>query len=363
MRPHNEKTCWADLAGRHIFMKAAALRPFLLALLCLTLGGCVAIASRDTGNRPAHHTATGFQNTGSFNPSPGAGWRHLISDPYSRDYHVPADRVLSLSQTLSGIKRAGDKDISITWIGHSTFLIRIGETWLLTDPFFAERSSPVAGVGPKRSVPAALTVDQLPPIDAVLISHNHYDHMDGAALRALTQKHPKVQIVVPLKTGSAVRSAGGRHVTELDWWQSHQLGGLDMQLVPAVHSSRRGLMGKNSALWGGFIISDGKRKLYFSGDTGFGSFIDDIRARTGPVDVAFIPIGAYKPQSLESGFHTTPEDGARLADIMGARHVIPTHYGTIALTPESYEDQVSRFRSSIGKDRRQMLKVGGTFAF
>ena len=310
-----------------------------------------------------HHTERGFQNVGGFKPSPGAGFVHHIFNRFSKSAVLPDNHVLSHDEVQQQLKRARSAPVSVTWIGHSTMLIRVGEKWILTDPFFGERASPVPGIGPSRSVPAALSVAELPPIDVIMISHNHYDHLDGPAMAQLARRNPDAVVLVPLVNGGTARRAGFRDVRELDWYDEENAGGLRVTSLPAVHSSRRGLMNKNKALWGGWSIRAGKRRIYFGGDTGYGTFARDIREKLGRHHIALVPIGAYQPQSLESAFHVTPEDAVRIARTLGARHIFPMHWGTIALTAEPFKEQKRRFlAASKGLRGAKVMKIGATVA-
>ena len=337
----------------------------MLSACAATLQNAVPDAGyRTYSSEKRHHIAGGYQNVGDYRPSVGAGWRHLISDPYSKEHPVPARRVLNRAQIKQQLAKASRKPFSVTWIGHSTLLIKAGDRWILTDPMFGERASPLRNVGPKRSVTAALKVEDLPPIDVIIVSHNHYDHLDSRALRQLAKINPGTAVLMPLGNGGTAKRAGFRDVRELDWYDDTKIGDVKFTLVPAVHSSRRGFFNINKALWGGWSISARGKKIYFSGDTGFGSFIRDIRHHLGKHDIALVPIGAYHPPEVESGFHTTPEEAVKMGEILGARHIIPIHWGTIALTEEPFAEQRSRFVNAIGRNKSaHILKIGQSIGF
>lgn len=347
----------------------AVLRLLILLGAAILLSACASTilqAVPDAGYRTyssekRHHIARGFQNVGDFKPSPGAGWRHLIADPYSKSHVVPAEQILSRAQAMKQMQVASRRKFSITWIGHSTLLIRAAGKWILTDPLFGDRASPLKNVGPRRSVEPALQIEDLPPIDAIIVSHNHYDHLDGSALRKLAKRNPKTVVLMPLGNGIVAKQAGFKDVRELDWYDDSQVGGVKFTAVPAVHSSRRGAFNTNKALWSGWSISARGKKIYFSGDTGFGSFVSDIRERLGRHHIALVPIGAYRPPEVESGFHTSPEEAVQMARILGARHIVPIHWGTIALTDEPFAEQRGRFVKAIGKRKSaHILKIGGS---
>ena len=307
-----------------------------------------------------HHVGNGFRNVGSFTPSDGAPFTPLIADSY-RNETGPAPEPLDRAAALAGVRAAARQQLAATWVGHSTYLLRVGEAWVLTDPHFSAYAAPAPGLGPRRLAAPGLSVEDLPPIDVVLVSHNHYEHMDGPSLRAIAARFPDAVAVVPLKNGATLRRAGFRDVREVDWFDTVEAGGLRITGTPAVHSSRRLGSQTNRALWGGFSVSDGRRRIYFAGDTGFGSFIRDVRRELGRHDAAIVPIGAYRPQSLESERHTTPEDAVRLAKVLGARVILPMHWGTFALAPEPFAEQRSRFLRAAGPPGR-LLRPGETLA-
>ncbi len=233
--------------------------------------------------------------------------------------------------------------VSITWIGHATFLLRTrGAAWL-TDPVFSERIGPLEGWGPRRVAPPSLALAALPPIDGILISHDHYDHCDLPSLRALARPLPKRQIptaVTPLNYGSLVRPyrIAAKHV-ELDWWDTWN-GPSDsrVQLVPARHWCRRRIAGTNTRLWGGYYLRAAGRSLYFVGDSGFDAeLFREIRRRCGAPDVALIPIGAYEPRWFMRHAHMSPAEAVEMHRIMGSRRSVAMHWGTFALADEARE--------------------------
>ena len=306
-----------------------------------------------------HHAPQGYRNVGRFRPSDGASAAILLTDPFRERVGAPPER-LPRAAVLEGIEAARGSALAATWIGHSTYLLRIGRRWVLTDPQFSDYASPVPGFGPRRLVPPAIGIADLPPIDAVLISHNHYDHMDTPSLRALAVRFPHAVAVVPLKNDGPVSRAGFADVRVLDWFGATEIAGVTVTATPAVHSSRRAGMATNSALWSGFSIEGDGSRVYFAGDTGYGSFIDDVRDELGRHDLALVPIGAYRPQSVESERHTTPEDAVRLATALGARTALPIHWGTFALTAEPFAEQSRRFRAAGRGVRTPVPRVGET---
>ncbi len=181
----------------------------------------------------------------------------------------------------------------VTFIGHSTFLIQTAAGNILTDPMYAERAGPLGRIGPRRVRKPAVRFDDLPAISTVLLSHNHYDHCDLWTLRKLARRHDPL-VVTPLENGRLVRSAGVRRIEELDWWQHAKTSALPITATPAKHFSARTPFDRNRALWSGFVLTVGKARIFFAGDTAYGPFFNDIRNRLGPIDLALLPIGALR---------------------------------------------------------------------
>jgi N-acyl-phosphatidylethanolamine-hydrolysing phospholipase D len=254
------------------------------------------------------------------------------------------------------------RDPSLTWIGHSTFLVRVDGVTFLTDPMFSQRASPFSFMGPRRMVAPGIALNQLPKVDFVLLSHDHYDHLDRSTIEYLAQHG--VRFVVPLGLGEWIRSAGGR-ATELDWWQETELGGLRIHCVPAQHFSARTLWDRQRRLWCGWVVTGPSRRFYFAGDTGYTSHFTEIGHRLGPFDLAALPIGAYLPAQIMHHGHVTPEEALRIAQDVNARRVVAMHFGTFDLTDEPVDEPPKRFRAEaerLGweKNRAWVMQVGET---
>lgn len=234
-------------------------------------------------------------------------------------------------------------DTRVTLVGHATVLIQIGGRNILTDPVWSERCSPVQFAGPKRVCAPGVRFDDLPPIDAVLLSHNHYDHLDAATIKRLVAKHNPL-IVTPLGNDTLVRRIARKaRVITGDWWDTITLdGGIAVTLTPAQHWSARGIGDRRMALWSGFHLRAGETSLYFAGDTGFGdgSVFDDIHRRLGPVDAALLPIGAYAPRWFMADQHTDPHEAVMIMQRLHAKQAIAIHWGVFQLTDEGRDDPV-----------------------
>ena len=237
----------------------------------------------------------------------------------------------------------GPGAVSVTFIGHSSFLIRLPGLTLLTDPVFSERASPVSWAGPKRArAPGRLLAD-LPPVDLVLLSHNHYDHMDLPSLQSV-HRHSAPRVITPLGNAVHVRKAARFEIRELDWWQQTDLvprtgeaPAARVTAVPARHFSSRTLRDAGRSLWAGFMLEAAGIRLLFAGDSGDGLHWQRIRDRLGPPDLALLPIGAYAPRSMMSRVHMDPAEAVGAHRTLGAGRSIGMHFGTFQLTDEAID--------------------------
>ncbi len=251
---------------------------------------------------------------------------------------------------------------SLTWIGHSTFLVRMDGVTFLTDPIFSDHASPVPFAGPRRAVPAGVPLDALPAVDFILLSHDHYDHADFQSVKRLAARGAR--FVVPLGLGEWVRRAGGEAI-ELDWWQEVELDGVRIHCVPAQHFSGRSLRDTGRRLWAGWVVAGPTRRFYHAGDTGYSAELADIGERLGPLDLATVPIGAYRPPAMMRLVHTTPEEALRIGLDVGARRVVAMHFGTFDLADEPLDEPPQRFRAEaerlgLGPERAWILNIGET---
>jgi L-ascorbate metabolism protein UlaG (beta-lactamase superfamily) len=222
---------------------------------------------------------------------------------------------------------------ALTFIGHSSFLLQLPGITILTDPVFSDRCSPVSWAGPKRARPPGLALAKLPPIDLVLVSHNHYDHMDLPSLRHLASRGTPA-VIGTVGNEPILRRAGFGRVTTLDWWESTTTGPFRITATPARHFSRRGLLDGNRSLWAGFSVASPDGQVLFAGDSGAGPHWTAIRERLGPPDLALIPIGAYEPRWLMAPVHMNPAEAIQAHHDLGARQSIGMHFGTFQLTDE-----------------------------
>lgn len=255
--------------------------------------------------------------------------------------------------------------VAVTFVGHDTFLLQYPSGInILTDPVWSERASPFTWLGPKRVRRPGIAFEDLPRIHAVLVSHNHYDHLDRATLRRLANHGAKV--LVPLKNRVTIADLG-LDVVELDWWESFLLGDLRITLTPAQHWSNR-LIDRNRALWGGFFI-DGPPSLYFAGDTGYRQgLFTEIRNRLGQPDVSLLPMGTYEPRDFMQLQHMNPDDAALAHLDLGTRQSVGMHFGTFHLSDEAIDAPIRETREALVKhgippDDFRVPRFGETFVF
>jgi L-ascorbate metabolism protein UlaG (beta-lactamase superfamily) len=290
-----------------------------------------------------HHTPAGFRNNYAHPPRPDfRRWqreRRAAGLPYvpAGGWRFPLERpdVAYLARNRV--------DTTITWIGHATVLLQLGGLNILTDPHFSARASPLAFAGPQRHVPPAMRIEELPRIDAVLISHNHYDHLDAASVRALArQRGGPPRFYVPLGVRAFFDKRRIPVAAELDWWDEARVGGIDVHFVPAQHWSGRTLNDRNRTLWGGFVLEAADFRFVYTGDTGYSKDFADIAARFGSFDLAAIPIGAYLPRWFMATHHVDPVEAVRIHRDLRARRSLGVHWGTFALTDEPLDEPPRR---------------------
>ncbi|HEY8311280.1 MAG TPA: MBL fold metallo-hydrolase [Gemmatimonadaceae bacterium] len=245
-------------------------------------------------------------------------------------------------------------ELAITWVGHSTFLLQIGSVNVLLDPSWSKRASPISFMGPRRLARPGVQFDSLPPIDLVLLSHDHYDHLDLPTVRRITRAHPGAEWIAPLEVGAWLRSHGARVMAELDWWRSVRTHSLDITCTPAQHFSGRRVSNRDSTLWCGWTIRSGERAVYFAGDTGRHPDFGAITDRLGPFEAAFIPIGAYDPRWFMGPVHMAPEESvSAYQEIASANRGQPCafvamHWGTFKLTDEPMDEPPALTRVAWG---------------
>jgi L-ascorbate metabolism protein UlaG (beta-lactamase superfamily) len=305
------------------------------------------------GSARAWPASDHFDGTRFFNPTLPDGFAptlrsisKMLREPRSRwPRSVENKGDSQLNATLAAA------DIAVTFVGHATFLIQIGGIAILTDPIWSERASPFRWMGPRRVRKPGVAFDVLPKIDLVLISHNHYDHLDLETLKRLRQTFSPA-VLCAAGDARLVEPLGFADMRELDWWDETEIGeGLKVTFVPAQHSSARSLLDRQRSLWGGHAIKSRDRLIYFSGDTGDSRHFSDIKARLGSPDVALLSIGAYEPRWFMQPIHMSPAEAVRAHGDLGAKHSIGMHFGTFQLTPEPIEQPRADLAVALAQSR------------
>ncbi len=267
---------------------------------------------------------------------------------------------------------------AVTWIGHASTLVQASGLNVLTDPVFAERASPFQWFGPKRMQPPGLSLAQLPKIDVVLISHNHFDHLDPQSLLLLSQQAGGAPLfIVPLGLKAWLEARGVSHVQELGWWSSTMVGGVEFMLTPAQHWSGRGIADRGDTLWGGWAVLGKDFQWYFSGDSGYSHDFLDIKARLadrqtaakgGGFDVALLAIGAYEPRWFMQPQHINPAEAVQVHQDLGAKRSIGVHWGTFNLSDEALDQPpidlaIARNAAKLKEDAFTVMAIGETRRF
>ena len=261
---------------------------------------------------------------------------------------------------------------TVTWIGHATVLVQMQNLTFLTDPIWSNRASPSRWFGPNRFVKPGLSIEDLPDIDFVLISHNHYDHLDLPTLRKLAKHSPATQFFVPLGNAALLRKNGIEKVQELDWGQTAHFEGATIHCLPSQHWSKRSLRDTNKALWSSWAVTGNQRRFFFAGDTGYYEGFSEIGEKLGPFDLAAIPIGAYEPTAMMRASHLNPEEAIQVAVDLKAQRALAIHFGTFNLSDEPSTEPPLRFKQAAKKVEQKtsfdshnawVMKIGETRKF
>jgi L-ascorbate metabolism protein UlaG (beta-lactamase superfamily) len=301
-------------------------------------------------NLDPRHAPHGFGDVFRWSILDRLTGRRRVAPPGPPAPRVPSDR--EAIRRLDGTPR-------VTWIGHSSFLATLAGASFLLDPVFSKR---IAHVIPRHGEPGLL-VDALPPLAALLVTHNHYDHLDAPSLRSLPRDLP---VFTAAGLGRWFRRRGFVNVTELNWWDTASAGPLSIAFVPARHWSRRMIGDTNRSAWGGFVVSGGGTTVYHAGDTGWFAGFREIAARFPAIDLALLPIGAYAPAWFMEPYHLNPEQALDALDALKARAMVPMHWGAFQLTDEPLVEPIERLRlaweARRPAARLQVMSVGETVA-
>jgi L-ascorbate metabolism protein UlaG (beta-lactamase superfamily) len=276
--------------------------------------------------------------------------------------HCPGEH--AIPSELAKIELRTSTDNSLTWLGHAGFCLQLGGRRIVIDPFLADRASPFRFAGPRRFIKAPLAITDLEPIDTLVISHNHYDHLCWHTLKQIKNK-AAIEVICPSGLADWFKKRGFTRITELGWHQRTLQGDVSITACPAIHHSRRGLFDANTSLWAAYLFEYNGYKVYFGGDSAMGPVFRQTGHKYGPIDLALIGIGAYAPRKLLRSVHACPEEAIEMAQAIGAKKVLGMHWGTIELSEEDTFEPAKRFMAAglkAGFERSQLWlpAVGAT---
>ena len=305
--------------------------------------------------KPYHHLPDGtFRNPeGSPKRDPNMKWSFKIFNKEKKklDMTITEGHVLNRDIVLSDLEKFKNEDF-IAWIGHATFIIKLGDTTIITDPVFSKNAGPLI-FGPKRFTKPALKLNEIPKIDLFLLTHNHYDHQDMMTIRRFPFK--KAKVLTPLRLGKYFKTNGYNDVSEMDWYDEIKINkDLNITFLPAVHWSKRSLTDTNKTLWGNFLIDYKGKKIFFACDTGVGNIYKELGYKYGPIDLTLINIGAYNffpimPYKDKSIYHTNPEEALSIGKDLKSKKILGMHWGTFVLSLEPIMEPPIRFKRNAEK--------------
>ena len=341
-----------------------------LLLLAGVLSACAAPEKSHYDATRVHHRPDGFVNV--YGPAGGKSltqlrrwqweaWRNDQPAPPAQGY--ASIEVLKPDLDLLSSPATGPR---LTWIGHATMLVQVGGINVLTDPVFSDRVSPVGWAGPRRRVALPAKLADLPRIDLVVISHNHYDHLDEQTIQTLVnQPGGSPRFLVPLGVERLIGKWGATNVQPMDWWDQAGIDGMNVTFVPAQHWSARGLRDRNKTLWGGWVLQANEQSIYFAGDTGYSRHFLEIGARFPTIDLALLPVGAYEPRWFMRDQHINPDEAVQAHLDLNAKRSIGIHWGTFELTDEALDQpprdlSVALKKYAVPENRFVLMKHGQT---
>ena len=355
----------------YLFKAQVNTRLLIALLLTLFSLACLSGPEKQIPGKPYHHTEDGFRNPPD-SPERSFSWHSFWffpTRPFAPLFEsdVPAGHVLPEKEAKAQFEQLSGKN-TITWIGHQTAVIRLDGQIILIDPWFTKYAAPMAPFGPYREMDPGILLENLPQPNLVVVSHNHYDHMDIPTLEMLPNPE-QITVIVPLRVSQYIEHIPFKKVVELDWHESTEESNIKFTALPIVHFSRRGLFDTNETLWAGFALEgrqSKKKVFFFEGDHGV--VYKKIGDKYGPFDVALIASGAYEPRSLMIGAHCEPATCVQAGIDVGARILVPLHWGTMVLGSENIYETGELFKEAAiekGKEEEDIwvLKIGETREF
>ncbi|GLP95118.1 MBL fold metallo-hydrolase [Paraferrimonas sedimenticola] len=300
------------------------------------------ISAQSLDHSTLHHNVQGFQNVG-MQPKQAGSFFGAMKTWLTAERNQPKPQVELPVHSIDMDELQATEQDRVYRLGHSSMLLKLDGQLILLDPVFSERASPVSFAGPKRFHPAPTSLEQLPYIDWVMISHDHYDHLDKASIKAL--KNKVGHFVVPLRVGDYLRDWGvaDDKIVELDWWQSFKVNGIEVHATPTQHFSGRCLLDRNQTLWASYVIQSSRQNIYFSGDSGYFDGFKAIGERFGPFDLAMVETGAYSEQWAD--IHMLPEQSVQAAKDLQAKAMLPIHNSTFDLAMHDWYEPLERART------------------
>lgn len=298
----------------------------------------------------------------TFNNTPKTSDKNLFDLLKWRFSTTAKDWPENVKNSKFDLPKVNGSEIIVTWINHATFLIQTPEINILTDPVYAERVSPFSFIGPKRVRKPGVKFDDLPKIDVVIISHNHYDHLDLETLKKIADKYSPT-ILIPLGDKELLESNGIKMSVEMDWSDEVEIEKNIFTFLPAKHWSARWITDKRESLWGSFMIKSNVKHIYFGGDTGYGNHFKDIASKYSKIDLALLPIGAYEPRWFMSEHHMNPDESVNAHIDLKSHQTIGMHFGTFQLTNEGIDEPVddlikAKAKYKINEESFRVLGVG-----
>ena len=342
--------------NRRSVLKKLIITPLMLPSL--------SVVAQTSSGLPAHHGENGFINTDPDFAE--AGFNEMAPWIAAKlgDMFTGAPKVDIPREFNSGAIFKENKPYTITWVGHATTVIQMEGKNILTDPVWSSRVGPFKWAGSPRVTEPGLSIDKLPPIDIILISHNQYDHLDDSSIEELADRFPDAKYFVPLRVRDWFEDKGIRNVEEYDWWEGGSVGELKIICAPTQHFSGRWINDRNQSLWCSWIVT-GKKRLYFGGDSGYCSHFENIGRKFGPFDLTMVPIGAYEPRRLMRPVHMNPEEAVQTNLDLRGKKMLGIHWGTFMMTDEPMDEPPVKLADAVkaknlSPDDYWALKLGET---